>query len=567
MASAIETAHPAQRLTFRLGLLLLALFVLAQSAYATWLNWFLYRQTLPFFDSMVYALNYADILTVSREGGILRGLHEAFYEGTVSLPWIFTALLSPILPYSRFPGIWFQELWMLALAGSVYFYFTRCRAAAPGLALCFTLPFLAFRVVFAPNGGISDFRMDLLLYLLLANMAVWYLATYDWDSWKPWAASGAFLLLAVLGRATAPAYIAVMFAPLLAARLLCSGRRGALRLLGRLLAFWLPAAVLGSWSLLVKYPYLTAYYSSGGSDANANLPLWKALMHVPLAGWHIGVPLTLVAIPALVFQLRERCALSPSRLALVRSVDWRLLWLGSAPVLMLVLRGAGPNIFVSIPAVFGWLLFVLLPFRGPLEDNRRQRKLAALLVAACALNAVYGIKLHAFPAGTAPGMNAVRSAIERMHADAVARRMANVAYATAHVADFQETTIRNVLIFEYGGVGRDQAYTWRGVTFRAPDPGPFGGLHEAEWRAAVPGRDDAERIQNLVRLALRDIDYFFLPDEPTLAWIEQNRAFNFINTKTRAFERLVLATGQWDLLGAPLVVSPHETILLYRKRR
>lgn len=567
MAAPPGTAHSAPRMSFRTGLALLAFCVGVQTAYATWLNWFLYREFSPFFDSMVYAISYADILSLSREGGILQGLHAALYEGTAPLPWIFTALLSPVLPYSRFAGIWFQELWMLALAGSVYFYLTRCRATAPARALCFTLPFLAFRVVFAPNGGISDFRMDLLLYLLLANMAVWYLATYEWDSWKPWAASGVFLLLAILGRATAPAYAVVMFAPLLAARLLAADRHGALRLLVRLLAAWLPAALLGCWPLLAKYRYLAAYYSSAGSDAAANLPLWKAMMHVAFAGWHIGVPLTLVAVTALLAGLRERRALCPSRRALLRAMDWRPLWLGSAPVVLLVLLGAGPNIFVSMPAVFGWLLFALLPFRGPLPDTPRQGRLALLLAAACALNALYGIKLHAFPAGAAPGMKAVRAAIDRMQADAQARRTPGAAFATAHIADLQETTIRNVLVFEYGAAPRDGTYTYGGVTFRAPEPGPFGESHASEWRAAVPGRDDAERVQNLVRLALREVDYFFLPDEPSLAWIEENRPFNFINTKTREFKRLLLATGRWELLGDPLVVSPHETILLYRQRR
>lgn len=106
------------------------LFVLGQTAYAMWLNWLLYQRSGPFFDSMAYAINYAEVLTLSREAGIVHGLRAAFHSGTVSLPWIFTALFSPVVPYSRYPGIWYQELWMLVLAVSVFLYLTRYRAVA-----------------------------------------------------------------------------------------------------------------------------------------------------------------------------------------------------------------------------------------------------------------------------------------------------------------------------------------------------------------------------------------------------------------------------------------------------
>lgn len=213
--------------------------------------------------------------------------------------------------------------------------------------------------------------MDLMLYLLLAGMTVWYLASYETDSWIPWALSGAFLLLAILNRATAPAYIAVMFGPPLRARLYLAGRLGAAQLLRRVLVFWFPAIALGGLSLLVKYSFLHYYYFAWGAHPNANLPLWKALMHVAFAGWSIGLPLTLVAVPAVILELRDRGRYYGTRLRLLLALDWRVLWLGTAPVLMLVLRGAGPSTLASMPAVFGWLLFCLLPFRDSGKDSPR----------------------------------------------------------------------------------------------------------------------------------------------------------------------------------------------------
>ena len=160
----------------------IGLFVVCQTLYAMCLNSLLYQRISPFFDSMSYTNQYAEVLTAAREGGIPAGLKLAFQGGPVSLPWIFTALFSPVRPYSRHAGIWFQEIWMLGLGLSVFFYLTRYRRLARRRALCLTLPFLAFSAVFEPNGGVSDFRMDLLLYLLLGNMAVWYLATYETES-------------------------------------------------------------------------------------------------------------------------------------------------------------------------------------------------------------------------------------------------------------------------------------------------------------------------------------------------------------------------------------------------
>lgn len=537
-----------------MGLLLLCLLQAAQTLYAMWLNSFFYCTFPPFFDSMGYMLSYAEILTLARDAGVVKALQAAFHSGTVSLPWIFTAVFSPLLPYSRHPGIWYQELWMTTLVCSVFYYLSRYRHLPPWLAFCYALPFVCFRGVYSANGGVSDFRMDLLLYLFLANMSIWYLATYETDSWIPWAASGLFLLLCVLSRATSPVYMAAMFGPILLARLLQGDRR----MLSRLAVFWLPPGALGVVALYVNYQLLHYYYFEWGADPNANLPLWKASLHVLLAGYSIGVPLTLVCVPALFYALRA---------GKFRNADYTIFWLGTAPVLLLVLRGAGLNPFVSMPAVFGWLLFCLLPFRGHLPFKpRTQLRLAWLLLAACGLNAAYGIRQHTDPPGLVPAMPAMRAAIDRMHDDALHHGRHQANFATAHIVDFEETALRNVLVFDYGAIPRGGDYPYAGVTFRTPHAGIFNAAVPLTWQQDIPGRTDDEKLGTLLKFADRDIDYFFLPDAPSLTWQEHNRAFNFINTKTREFKRRLLATGRWEPLGEPLVASPYETVSLYRKR-
>ena len=559
---------PEDRNAFRAGFLLIAACVLAQTLYAIRLNTLLYARTGPFYDSMSYLHHYAKVLTVSRDQGIPAGLRLAFHSGTVSLPWIFTALCSPVLPLSRHGAIWFQEIWMLALGWSVFFYLTRYRRLPAARSFCLTLPFLAFHAAFAANGGVSDFRMDLMLYLLLSNMAVWYLATYETASWRPWAASGLFLLLAILNRATSPVYIAAMFGPLLAARVLTGSRVERIRVVTRLLAFWGPPAVLGSLALIANFEKLHYYYFVWGADPNANLPLSRSLVHVLLAGSSIGIPLTLAAIPALLLRLWDGRSVYGRRWRdWMRGLDWRLLWLGTAPVLMLVIRGAGLNPYASMPAVFGGLLFCFLPLaRDPAGSAFGRNVMAALVVTACLANAAHGYWMHRDPRGLAPTMPALRRAVELMHDDTVASGRTLARFATAHIVDFDALALRSVLIFEYGAAPRNNLLTYGGVAFRTEDTNAFGHAVPVRWERDVAGGNDDEKLATLVSLASRDLDYIFLPDARSLDWLEKHRAFNFMNTKTRAMKTRLLATGQWEPLGEPLVASPNETVQLYRKR-
>ncbi len=547
----------------------MALCVLAQTLYAMWLNTLLYARTGPFYDSMSYLYDYATIRTVSRDQGIQAGLKLAFHSGTVSLPWIFTALFSPILPLSRHGGIWFQEIWVLSLGWSVFFYLTRYRRLPAVRAFCLTLPFLAFRTVFAANGGVSDFRMDLMLYLLLSNMGVWYLVTYETASWGPWAASGLFLLLAILNRATSPVYMVAMFGPLLAARVLFGSRAERDHVVTRVLACWGPPAVVGSFVLISNFELLHYYYFVWGADPNAHLPLSRSLGHVLLAGSSIGVPLTLVGVPALFLHLWDGgSALGRSWRNWAKALDWRVLWLGTAPVLMLVIRGAGLNPFVSMPAVFGWLLFCWLPFARDLGGRSLSRNvMAALVVAACLANAAQGYWMHVNPPGLAPAMPALRRAVDLMRDDTLRGGRTLARFATAHIADFDALGLRSVLVFEFGAAPRNNALTYGDVTFRAEDTGQFGPAVRASWDRDVAGRNDEEKLATLVSLASKDLDYVFLPDARSLDWLEKNRAFNFANTKTRALKSRLLATGQWEPLGEPLVASANETVQLYRRRR
>ena len=175
----------------------LILLTAAQGFYACHLNALFYQRYGPFFDSMAYTNQLADILTIAKEQGITAGLKAAIHGGTVSFPWITVSLFSPILSYSRFVGIWMQEFWMAVLAISVFVYLYRFRGAPGDLGGSLDYPLFSLLPVYRYNGGISDFRMDLFLYIFLSLTAIWYLAALETDLLLPWVLSGVFLCLSI----------------------------------------------------------------------------------------------------------------------------------------------------------------------------------------------------------------------------------------------------------------------------------------------------------------------------------------------------------------------------------
>ena len=83
----------------------------------------------------------------------------------------------------------------------------------------------------------------------------------------------------------------------------------------------------------------------------------------------------------------------------------------------------------------------------------------------------------------------------------------------------------------------------------------------------VEGPTDAQKIEWLLSEARQQIDYVFIPDETTIAFMEKYIAHNFINTKVRAIRKRFLESGEWEKIGAPLAITDFERVELYAKRR
>lgn len=548
----------------------LVAFVAAQGLYACWLNHLYYETYGPFYDSMSYTNRMADLLSSAKQQGVLSGIQRAFHFGTVSLPWILTALVSPVAGYSRLLGVGFQEMWMLLLAASAFLYMRRFRGASPWLAALWTVPFLSFMAVYRFNGGVSDFRMDLTLYLLLALASVWYLATYHTESHTPWVLSALFLALSFMNRATAPAYAAVMFVPILAGRWWANP--GSRRFLARRSLLYLGGgAVLGAIPLAANWSFLHYYYFVWGKDPTAHLPLAQSARHFIFAAVDIGRWLALAG--GLMFAARLVAWTGSSQneprgmARFLHAIDWKIAYLGLAPALLLTVTGAGMNPFVSMPSVFGFLLFCVAPMRGALSAHRAERIATVGLVLACALNIWNGYADHALPgANKVPMMAALRTGIASMEQDARSRGRNQAEFATAHIVDYDVTALTNVMIYELGAVFEDKTLRMPdGLTFRPTYQ--FTAARPLDRKTKGTAVTEQEKYDYLRNVADQELDYIFLPDGPSIDWMEKNRPFNFANLKVRGFKRTLLATGRWCAIGDPLVASSYETLQLYVNRR
>jgi hypothetical protein len=526
--------------------------IVVQGWFATTLNHLYYERYAPFFDSMSYWSTMADVLGATKGEGVKAGLTAAFRPNTVSLPWVITALLGKWLPYSRDVAIWMQETWMALLAVSVLAYWRVYRGAPMGLALHWTIPVIAFAAVFRANGGISDFRMDLSLYIFFSLVMCWYLASYETRSRLPWVLSGGAIALCCWNRATSPVYLAVSLGPLLVARWWSEPEsRG--WLVRRMAMFWISGAVLGLLPIARNWNYIHYYYFVWGADPNAHLSLSQSATHAVLAGLNFGYPLAFAGALALGFHLARG----------ITGVDWRMVWMACSPVLMLMWQGAGLNPFVTMPAVFGAAMFCVWPHRGAIVPSLGLWLVSAGLVAACGASAYSGYKDH-LAEYARPSSLAIRDSIRRIEQDCNARGLVSAEFITSHLADFQAFALTNVLIYDLDAIPEGDGYRLPGgLHLKSELTGLFSPAVLISWQG-VPGANDEEKVAYLSKVANETVDYFFLPDAASIDSMEKDRAYNYINLKIRGVKRAVLSQGRWTMVGSPIRVSAIETVELYR---
>ena len=547
------------------AILLLSCYLLG--LYCCQLNRQLYEHQSPAYDSLSYNEKLFRTMTISREHGLAESINAAcFVENTNCLPFLIGAVIAPVVEPSRMVGIWIQTaLLFLFLASLFNFLFSlRKLTASSALAGCFV--FLAASCFYLENGGLSDFRMDLALFMGFGLTAVWYLSSMERPNDWSFVLLGVSAAICCLFRATAPVYLVISLCPLIAVNLLLSSNR-TIKLRGIAIAATI-AVVLTGWFYILNFEYLRYYYVDWNTDANAKIPLSQALRHFKLAGRSVGEPILFLLI-CWWFGVLIRVRKKQSLISWIgdsirdRDIDLRIAWLAIAAIVMMVARRAGLNPFVCMPAVFGMILFFTLPCLrqiDKLKDPRLTCFCWIVLLICVGIAGVRGWVRHSPEEFSR--MKANHLVIDTMVDNALLRKQKELRYGTVQITDFDSNILYSVLLFDHDncqphldGVLVDGIDVRRIQTFSQPS--------ETDW-AQLPGETDEAKIAAMVSEAGNEIDFLIVPDEASAESIPLQTGYNVINNHLVRIRELVINDESWALVKSDIQVDKKEFVEIYR---
>jgi hypothetical protein len=495
-------------------------------------------------------------MTLARESGIAAALKAATTLDTVFLPYVPAALLGPFVQPSRAIGVWIQVIQLAVLCCSLAAYLTRVERYSPATALVGCAAVLLLGRLWQPGGGLSDFRMDFGLMAGYWTVAAWYLIARSSLNVRDFLMLGLACGSVCLVRATAPVYMVAAFGPLALADVVCLPERRR-RCIG-----WLCAAAVaglgGAWFYVLNREYLYYYYAVWNSDANAALGPLQSWRHVKFAIRHVGIPAVAFAV-----LFRVACVLAAEPAPTRLGIGWRrwfdvrpaILWLTIAPIALLMIRGAGLNPFVSMPASLGLLLTILVsarPSRTPVALSARAvASLTGLFAVLFCIMAATGFALHRGPSGGP--MAAHRSILRAIVADARSSDRGTISFGGSTVGPVHSASLQNVGLFdipEARASSRDLVID--GVTC-LPDAS-LEIAAAADWRR-VPGDTPEEKLRALSERAAATIDYMVIPTASTCRTVERRFGHDIVNRHATAMREHLLGTGDWHRILADVDVT------------
>jgi hypothetical protein len=528
-------------------------------AIAVGFNQLLYRQQEPLFDAVSYLERLHRVMSLARRDGLAAGLHEATHYTTVTLPYLLALPFSGWLEPARWIGITIQT------AGLAVFLLVFDRLLATGgvirhgsrmvgqiaIGLMAALQFT--------NGGLSDFRMDLLLMLGYGATVGSLSVSLRSGKARDWVATGLCAAACALVRATAPVYLILAAGPVLLMHcfFLAEPRRRAAICLGSVVAV-LVAAALAGWFYVINAEYLKFYYTVWNTDANARLPWIEALTHIKLCwrqlGWAwLGAS---TALGSLAWRWRGHlsgsCPDAPlhgdgSRGSLSRGLVLEFIWYALVPVGMLVALRAGLNPFVSMPSAAAIAMasgLLLGHFHQRLSPDRR--RIVVMVTVLFVLVAVgKGCSKHARPNHRQMGEHL--ELVDVMLNDARSRGLDHVRFASLQTCDLQTESLWNCVLFDVPGRRFSGNETFVEGIRLEPDR-LFFLPAEADWDA-VPGADDEARRIWLVERSQQQIDYLIVPDRDAVLQLEKAVRNDVINRHVGRLSEMLLAGGGWTKIA------------------
>lgn len=559
-----------QRRELIFGIVILIGITALMTGYAIHLNQLFYTNYAPFFDSSSYLNQLFEVIQQTKHQGIVHGFQGAIDHSTVALPFLESVLMSlfinqptrELAPLIQFP-------WLALFATSIFVYFFNVRRKTFLWSLALTLPFLTISALWRYNGGLSDFRMDLLHYLLIGSTFLWFLSTrYTMAYWN-WALTGIFAGLTFLTRGTSPMYTVVCLAPLLAIRIVFTDKIRRWKIILRATFGLLLAVLISGWFYVTNFEYLYYYYVLWNVDANADLPLLESIKHANFALLNIGIyafsiGMASFCLTALIYWQKKS---SLSFKNVLQQVNWEALWLGVAPIAFLVLRGAGHNPFVVMPAAFGILMFMLDPILEKEEFLGKTTQKAAIVVLMLAssllflISAFQSIPNHSQPS-LFPSMKPQRQLLETVLNDLIQfKTRENILLGVTYISNINDVSLSNILNFNY--LASPSGYLIKPAS-RLNFPYTFNAISSPYNWEVLPGKTDSEKITTLVNKANEELHYVILPEDKSIPYIEPLAPYVIVNRHNGQIKKQLLASGNWKAISEPIQVDNHEVVRLYR---
>jgi hypothetical protein len=544
------------------GLVAVAAFQIALGLYAVALNQLFYTQFGPFYDSMGYLNHLAEMKATARQSGGFDALVRELNVSTVAYPWLIFAPYARSASIARSNGIWIQVAAAIYMHGLLFYYFLRVRGLPFGIAFVFSASFMLIAAVFDYNGGLSDFRMDLLQYIFLTAVLATYLIARSSNGWGWWIVLGLNTGLLCLGRATSPVYLAIIFLVLFGTELVVESERR-----GQVMSRWFMAGaatvVVAGWFYLRNFDMLYYYYFEWNPDANARLPLVVSRQHVSAAVNHVGRPLWygLACVCLIVAAISVR-QVGFRRLRL----NWQPLVFSAVPLGYLVATGAGLNPFVSIVGVSGVILFMLAPFSGssPSPKGWIAASLLAALLAGGLANAATGPKRHTDARGKShlARQDGLRQIVRTVATTVESSQRARAyTYAVIHIGAITPNTLFNTMVHDHSY----PAAAGQAVALGASSLRRASGIEpvstEKEWRT-YPGGTDSERIDALAMRVNERADFLLMDVEGS-----KSPSHVYMNRFVPDLNRRILEHGEWTRIGSPIPVNAVESIAVLRNER
>ena len=137
-----------------------------------------------------------------------------------------------------------------------------------------------------------------------------------------------------------------------------------------------------------------------------------------------------------------------------------------------------------------------------------------------------------------------------------------VTYATTHSFYLNQDSLENVVLFDIPGARLEgKSARIDGVTLGSHSG--FAVAAEADW-AAVPGDKKESKLDHLLAIADREIDYLAIPDEETSRFLQEHIAHNVINRHAVELRRRLLESGRWQPIAADIRNGEHEVVRIHR---